>query len=234
MAVAARDRPTDPRAHRRARRPARQGRGARRAPPRASGASCTGSTRRARQDPEDPALDAHGQAAPRRGLSHLSAHAAARGRAPLRLRAAAAARLLSHRGLLQARVEPVQAAGARGRARPGRRTWTPGSRTAPTSDWRGWRGRRTSSPRCSPAAPRRRCAPAGARRVGAGGDRLPPARRRRAVRSALRDDPDDGRAGAARMGPADRWAARATVSPPRCRRSRSRTSAGGAGNRWRR
>ncbi len=54
----------------------------------------------------DQRLDADRQARPGGRLPDLPAHAAARDVAPPRLRAAAAARLVPHRRLLQARVEP--------------------------------------------------------------------------------------------------------------------------------
>src|SRR5262249_60274632 len=63
---------------------------------------------------EDPALDADGEEEARRGVPLVSAHAAPRGRAPRRLHGAPAARVVSYAGVLQARVEPVPSADARG------------------------------------------------------------------------------------------------------------------------
>src|SRR5262249_28470019 len=67
-----------------------------------------------------PALDAHRAPQADRGLQGLPAHAAARGRPPPGLPPPEARRLLPHRGLLQARVEPLPSARARGAGAPPR------------------------------------------------------------------------------------------------------------------
>ena len=67
----------------------------------------------------DPAVDADGAPPPRRRLPHLPADAPPRDGPPRRLRAPAPRRLVPHRGLLQAGVEPLPPARARAGAAGG-------------------------------------------------------------------------------------------------------------------
>ena len=69
-------------------------------------------TARARPEAEDPAVDADGQAAARRRVPHVPAHAAPRGRSSRGLHAARLGESYHTAGVLQARVEPVPPAGA--------------------------------------------------------------------------------------------------------------------------
>ena len=127
-----------PWAHRRPRHLARARRGARRPPARPVGRAARPLHGRARPDPAHPALDAHGQAEARGGLSDLPAHPAPRGRPPHRLHAAAASGLVPHGGLLQAGVEPLLSA----RPPPGRRADRPKTGPLPGGDAGGRPGRR--------------------------------------------------------------------------------------------